>query len=230
MPQPPRASKNAASPASARRTALVIALTAVLVLGGVAGVTLWALNRSKEVAVTPTDSPFTRYKPAWSSALAKAGVEGEFPDAPVDVTKVHVTGRQPFEAEFTAEEATALMSVYRFAGESSQIDFSDAQVAFPAEGTVRLDVVMVVDNTPYHARAVMPLTYDVKGVHSDGLTSLSVEGFGVGGEKKRQASDAVIAYLNEYLRAIPGVTVEEARIAEGVVAVKGTAPVRIENP
>jgi len=230
MPQPPRAPNDAARPASARRVVLVVALSALLVLGAFAGVTLWALSRSKEAAVTSPDAAFARYKPAWSSALAKAGVEGAFPEAPVDVTKVRVTGRRPFEADFTAEEATALMSVYRFAGESTQIDFSDAAIAFPAAGTARLDVTMVVDKTPYHARAIMPLAYDVKGIHSDGLTSLSVEGFGVGGEKKRQASDAVLAYLNEYLRAMPGVTIEEARISKGSVAVKGMAPVRIENP
>lgn len=230
MSETSRAPKDAVRPVSARRAVLVMVLVAVLVLGAVAAMTVWALNRSKEAAVTPTGSTFTRYKPAWSSALAKAGVEGDFPDAPVDVTTLRVTGRRPFEAEFTAEEATALMSVYRFAGEGTQIDFSDATVAFPAEGTLRLDVTLIVDNTPYNARAIMPLTYDAKGLHSDGLTSLSVEGFGVGGEKKRQASDSVLAYLNEYMRALPGVTVEEARISKGVVVVKGMAPVRIENP
>lgn len=216
--------------APARRGLVVLVVAVVLVLAAVAGVSVWAVLRSKEAPVSPTVAPFTRYETAWSSALGKAGTEAEFPDAPVDVTALRVTGRRPFEATLSAEEVTALMNVYRYEGDSQQFVFDDAQIAFPEDGVMRIDTTIVVDNTRYSARAVMPLTYDPKGVHSPGITSLSVEGFGVGGERKRQASDAVLAYLNGYLHAVPGLTLDAARIEQGQVRVSGTAPVRIENP
>ncbi len=230
-PRPTDAPSPARSPRSRVHKGVVAAIVGALVLASVAGLSWWAVARKRQAPTPPTAaSALARYEAGWSSAMRKLRVDATLPERPVDVTALHVTGRRPFEVTLIAEEITALMNVYRYEAEAGQLSLDGIEVAFPAEGVARLDATIFMDDTPYSARAVVPLTFDAKGVHSPGLTSLSVEGFDVGSVQRRQASDVVLAFLNAYLRALPGVTLEEARIEEDGVAVKGMAPVRIENP
>lgn len=173
-----------------------------------------------------------QYEPAWSSAMAKAGVEATFPPSPVDVSEVRATGKQPFEATFTAEEISALMNVYRYEGEIQQQRFSLRRVkaSFPSDGVGSLSGSLIAGNTSYFARIEGPVTYSPTGIDSPGATKLEVEGFTVSGERRTQASDAVIAYLNMYVRAAPGLIVERAEIVDDGLSVKGSAAQRLEHP
>lgn len=205
----------------------LVAVGAVALI--VAGAIVWAVLDSGSQPTTAGRSTFADLEPAWASAMRKADVEATFPAAPVQVEAVTTTGRQPFEATFTAEEMSALLAVYRFEAEMPAT-LSSVRVAFPDDGVAEITARIRLQGATYEGVATMPLEYSVKGIDSPGLTALTVDGFKVTGEQRRQASDALLAYLNGYLRAVPGLTVEQARITAGGLVVKGMAPVRIENP
>jgi hypothetical protein len=164
--------------------------------------------------------------------MAKAGVEATFPAGPVDITQVSPSGSVPFEATFTAEEITALLNVYRYQADltGQSVSFTRASAAFPRPGVGALSGTLSAGGSNYSAEIEGPVTYTATGIDSPGATSLKVEGFNVGGERRRQASDAVISYLNLYVRAAPGLTIEDARVVADGVYVKGSAPALLEHP
>jgi len=164
--------------------------------------------------------------------MAKAGVEATFPVGPVSVETVVTDGLVPFSATFTADEIGALLNVYPFESKMAGLDatLSDVEVAFPQAGVAVVGARLVSDGTGYSIRMTLPLEHTPKGIDSPGATELSVEGFSVGGTRRQQASDALVAYLNLYLGAAPGLIVERASIVEGGLVVDGSAPQRLEHP
>jgi len=214
------------------RAPLIVALVALVLLVAVVALVVWAATFSNSTPPQRTGPGFERFEPGWSSAMAKAGVEATFPAGPVDLTQVSPTGSEPFEATFTAEEITALLNVYRYDADLSgqSVSFARAQADFPKPGVGALAGTLSAQGSRYSAEIEGPVTYSATGIDSPGATSLKVEGFTIGGVRRRQASDAVIAYLNLYLRAAPGLTIEDARIVADGVYVKGSAPARLEHP
>jgi len=217
----------------AGRGALVAGVVVLLAVAGIVGLIVWAVVTSDRAApVSHPEPSFESYEPGWTSAMAKAGVEATFPGGPVELTEVRPTGRRPFEATFTAEEITALLNVYRFEADlgGQSVSISDATAEFPAPGVGALSGTLSAGGSTYSAAIEGPLVHTAKGIDSPGATSLTVEGFGVGGERRRQATEAMVAYLNRYLMAAPGLTVQSARILEGGLQVSGTAPASLEHP
>jgi hypothetical protein len=226
----PSGATPSASPGLSNRATWVILAVVFVVLAGVVGLIVWAVSSSGS-ASAPRPG-FERFEPAWQSAMAKASVEATFPAGPVDLTQVRATGSQPFEATFTAEEISALVSVYRFemtvSGE--KVALGDAEIGFPEDGIGELDAELYARGSRYRAKATAPVTYVDGEITSPGLSSLRVEGFSVGGNNREMASEGIFLYLNRYLAAAPGLVVEEARIVEGGLVVTGTAPERLEHP
>lgn len=209
-----------------------IALFAVLI--ALAAVVLWAI-RTTPAPKAGTQTDTTRNdstEAAWGRAMAKAGVEATYPAEPVPVMELSVDGRHQFEAVFTAEEISAIINTYRyetrFAGRT--VSISEATVAFPEADTAAIEGELLLDGTAYSASAEAPLTYNAKGLSSPGLTSLSVEGFGVGDARRDQAGQALLAYFNLFLWDAPGLTLDSARITEAGIEAKGMAPDRLGNP
>ncbi len=222
----PRDSKKSRAP-------LIVAVVAVVLLAAVVALVVWAATFSKSSTPAQRTGPgFERFEPGWSSAMAKAGVEATFPPEPVDITQVSPSGSRSFEATFTAEEITALLNVYRYTADltGQSVSFTRGRAAFPKPGVGALGGTLSAGGSNYAAEIAGPVTYTATGIDSPGATSLTVEGFNVKGERRQQASDAVISYLNLYLRAAPGLTIEDARIVEDGVYVKGSAPTRLEHP
>lgn len=227
------ATSNSNTPPRRGQQARITAVVALLLLAGLAALVVWAVMSTRGDAPTPTPAPtFDRFETAWRSAMAKAGVEATFPAGPVDLSSLRVTGSRSFEATFTAEEITALLNVYPYAPESQAESFGldDVEVGFPAEGVGALSGTLTTGDSTYDARIEGPIAYLATGIDSPGATSLVVEGFTVGGDRRAQATEAVVAYLNTYVRAAPGLVLERAAIVQGGVSVKGSAPQRIENP
>jgi hypothetical protein len=227
------ASPTPSDPAKRRRRAVVIGvLVAAAVIAGLTALVVWAVRVSHTAPPVAEAPAFTRFKPAWASAMAKAGVEATFPVAAVDLTQVIARGRVPFEATFTAEEVTALLNVYRYRADlaGQQVSFLEPVVAFPEAGTGSLGGRLQAADSVYSASITGPVVYTATGIDSSGATELTVEGFSVGGERRAQATDAVIAYLNLYVHDAPGLTVESAQIVDGGLHVKGSAPARLEHP
>ncbi|MBE0416822.1 MAG: hypothetical protein IBX63_03570 [Coriobacteriia bacterium] len=216
--------------AISRHATWIIAAVAFVVLAGLVGLIAWAISSSGS-ASAPRPG-FERYESAWESAMRKASVKATFPAGPVDLTLVRTFGSQSFEATFTAEEMAALMSVYRYETSVSGESFSigDVSVAFPDEDVAALNVTLFTEGSRYKAKAEAPFAYDGGRITSPGLTSLRVEGFSVSGARRDQAGGALIDYLNRYLSAAPGLSVDEARITTDGLAVKGSAPMSIEHP
>jgi hypothetical protein len=220
-----------AQPAVSRRAVWVLGAVGVVFAVGMIVLVVWAISSRGEPTAAPAPS-FDRFRSDWSSAMRKAGVEATFPAGPVEITEVRGTGRTPFEAEFTADEISALLNVYLYRIEEGgqEVALSDVSVAFPSQGVGSIEARLVYDGAPYDAFASAPLTYSAKGISSPGLTSLNVEGFSVGGARRKQAGDALLGYLNSYLNAAPGLTVQQAQIVPGGLEVKGTAPAQLEHP
>lgn len=219
-------------PAVSRRAVWVLGTIGVVFAVGMIALIVWAISSRDEPTATVPAPSFDRFQVDWSSAMLKAGVEATFPAGPVEITEVRATGQVPFEAEFTADEISALVNVYLYGIEEGgpEVALSNVSVAFPRQGVGSIEAKLVYDGAPYDAFASAPLTYSAKGISSPGLTSLKVEGFSVGGSRRKQAGDALLGYLNSYLKAAPGLTVEQAQIVSGGLKVKGTAPAQLEHP
>ncbi len=210
------------------RGAIVGIGIAVAVVIGFAALTVWALGRS-----SGTPGGFAEQQSAWSSAMAKAGVEATYPAGPVDVTKVRATGSHPFSATFTAEEVSALLAVYRFSTESAgaKVGLKRAQVGFPEAGVAQIDATMRVDDSSYSAKALAPVVFENGRVRlSKSGAEASVEGFKLKGGQLGQLVSVTESYLNDFIAAAPGLRIESARIVNGGIEMTGTAPTRIENP
>lgn len=211
------------------RSTVIAAIVALAVVAGIVGLIVWAIgvSRSSETEGNTVD----RYRTDYESAMQKAGVEATFPGQIVDLSDVDATGAQPFEATFTADEVTALLSIYRYqgGGDTAEMAVTEAQVSFPSAGQVKLSGRIVYQGSGYSATIEAPVTYD-GSIDSPGATSLNVSGFNVSGEQRKQATSAVVDYFNGMLSAAPGLRVEQAQIVEGGVQVTGTAPVTIEQP
>ncbi len=215
-----------------RRATIVVLALLLLLVTAVGGVTVWALGiRGRTLGAGTQMLSFEQYRAGWESAMQKAEVEAAFPPQPVDLADVGVSGRRPFQATFTAEELTALLNVYRHtaAVSGSDVSLQRVEVALPTPGAASLKGRLVVGSTAYSATIEGPVTYAGGEVNSPGATSLRVEGFNVGGSRRAQATRAVLDYLNAYLDAAPGLTIDSAEIVSEGVRVTGSAPQRIEH-
>jgi len=221
------------APQNRSRTAARVAIVVVLLsLLGLTALVIWAVSVARRPS-PPVEAPrFDRFERAWSSAMAKAGVEATFPAGPVEVTQLTATGRAPFEATFTAEEITALINVYPYRTDigGQAIAFQDPIVELPEPGVGSLSGKLETGGSTYDAAITAPVTYGAAGIESPGATELTVEGFSVGGDRRSQATGAVIGYLNSYVLAAPGLTVDSAEIVDGGLRVSGFAPASIEHP
>ncbi|HSK47286.1 MAG TPA: hypothetical protein VLA05_04675 [Coriobacteriia bacterium] len=212
---------------------IVAALVIVLVFGGMLALVQWAQNRQAARQPASQGTEFTDYRGPWASAMAKAGVEATFPAGPVELTELKASGRKDFSATFTPEEIAALVAVYHYSSDAfgAGVAFSDLKVAFPEPGRGSLEGKIQLDGSTYKVSASAPTSYANGSIvlRLQGA-ELRVEGFGVGGDRKTQAIDALGDYLNALLDAAPGLDVESAEITAAGVSVKGAAPTRLENP
>jgi hypothetical protein len=231
-PKPTDAAAAADTPQTRSRRWLWIALgvlAAVVVVGGLVGIVVWSLTRPSPLQVSAREA-LLPYRNAWASAMQKASVDATFPVEPIDITSLTAAGTHEFQATFTAEEVTALVTVYRYAPSGQAVTLSEVAVRFPAAGQAALSGSAVINGSGYSAEIAGPVGYEDGTIVAQGPISVSVEGFGVGGERRRQATDAALAYLNEFLDAAPGLTVDTAEITADGVVVTGRAPDALFNP
>ncbi|MDP2182139.1 MAG: hypothetical protein Q8K99_06185 [Actinomycetota bacterium] len=216
-----------------RVTAIVVALSFAAIVVFVGGF-LWLFNRAQSrTPAPPAAVSYESYRSAWESAMAKAGVEATFPVEPVNLADVRATGVHEFTATFTAEEIGALLTMYRsdYTVEGGSISVESAVVGFPADDRASIDGRLVFDGSRYGLKAEASVTYkDGRIVAQSEGADLTVEGFGVKGDKRAQAIDLVANFLNAHVRAAPNLIVDEARVVEGALEVTGRAPVKIEHP
>ena len=214
-----------------RKTSIVPVLAlvgvALLVLVTVALAVIWSVGRSR---ATHTGAAFDAG--AFASAMRKAGVEATAPAAPVDLTEVQASGSHPFTATFTAEELSAVLNAFPYSADvmGTPIELSRVTVTLPGEGRVGISGRVTVNDSTYSGSVTGKATVEAGTMTVSGPVEASAEGIGVGGDRARQAADALAAYFTAYFAAAPGLTVESAQIASDGVRVTGQAPDRLVLP
>ncbi len=229
--QPSPAAPPARTATARHRTLWIVLgiLAAVLFLGALVGVVVWGLNRPGPTPITGA-AAVAPYAAAWTSAMKKAGVEATLPAEPTDITALQAAGQHDFSATFTAEEITALVNVYRYAPPDQPVTLGSVSVRFPQAGNGVLRGSAVISGSSYSAELAGPAGYENGSIVPQGDISVSVEGFGVGGERAQQAIQATFDYLNQFLREAPGLTIESAEITAEGLSVTGKAPDVLTNP
>jgi hypothetical protein len=195
-------------------------VSAVVVIGALVGVVIWATGRGGAT------QDFSAYRTPFESAMAKAGTKATFPEAPVELTGVSATGSHPFNATFTAEEVTALVNVLPWTTElqGTSVAVSGVTVGFPDHGTASLRARVKVNGSSYSGTLVGPVEFKNGSIESLGATKVVAEGFPITGDRAQQATDMLLLYLNAYLKAAPGLTVDTAVVTADGVDVSGTSP------
>jgi hypothetical protein len=228
-PGAPPATGTASSPAPKRKRWVgwtIGVLSAVIVIGALVGVVVWALGRGAKT------QDFSAYQTGFDSAMKKAGTKATFPSAPVELAGVSASGGHPFEATFTADEITSLVNVFKWTTEiqATSVAVSGVTVGFPSAGNASLDAVVKVNGSSYSGTLEGPVEYQSGAITSSGATKVVAEGFTVGGDRAKQATDMLLVYLNAYLKAAPGLTVNKALVTADGVSVSGTAPDSLTLP
>jgi hypothetical protein len=216
------------------RAERIVIWTLVAVFGamvvGLVALVLWSLGRESP---PPAVADYEEYRPAWESAMAKAGVEATFPVVPVDVHDLQVSGYRSLSATFTADEITALATMYRYSYETPEgtVSLLRPEIGFPSSGRVSVSARLVYQGSGYDLRGSIDAAIENGQLELDPTSAeLQAAGFTVEGERREQAVRAVEEYARELLTAAPRLTILEAGIVEGAVHVEGAAPQRILNP
>lgn len=224
------ARSGSASIKSERLTLAILLGSFALIFIAVIGVVVWAAGR--ETAPPPVFD-YEAYRPAWESAMAKAGVEATFPVVPVEIDTLETSGFRSLDATFTAEEISALAAMYRYTYESPQgtVSLLRPEIGFPEAGRVSVSARLVYQGSGYSVRGAVDATMASGAlVFDEDSAVLVASGFQVEDEQLRQALGAVVIYIEELLTAAPRLTVLDAEIVEGAVHVYGAAPREIRDP
>lgn len=228
-PTAPPGTATATGPNPRRRRRWIAWLVAVLVVVALVAATagVVALVSRNRAGSNPTASA-----DAFDSAMNKAGVKATIATKPVELTSVKAAGSHPFEADFTAEEISALIDAFTYSTDvnGQKLSVSGATVEVPGDGSVTLSGSVSLGDSSYSGSITGPVSFENGQITSTGATSVSAEGFQLGGAQADQATTALLTYVNDYLAAAPGLTVTEARLAGTNIHVKGTAPDTITAP
>lgn len=199
----------------------------VIALAALGGLIFWAITSGGSRG---TGAGTEAVREDWASAMSKAGVEATLPPEPTDIRSYRAEGAgHPFDATFTAGEATALLRVYTFSYDSGQgeVSIGEPSVAFPSDGVVELTGDVSFGENTAGASIEGPVSWTADGIQQDGEATVKVEGFSIGGDRGAQAAQAAVLYGNAYLQAAPGLEVQQVEIRADGVRVKGVAPDRL---
>jgi len=230
-PAAPPATGTATGPRPGRRRRwvwwLVGVLALVAIIAAVVGVFALVARNHGTRGASPAASAS-----AFDSAMAKAGVKATVPTRPVELTSVSATGSHPFEADFSAEELSALINAFTYTTDvdGQKLSVTSATIEIPGDGTMALSGTVTLGENSYSGSIAGPVGFENGQVTSTGATSVSAEGFPIGGAQAQQATTALLGYVNDYLAAAPGLKIEAAQLSGTNVHVKGTAPDSITAP
>jgi len=229
--EPPAGTATAAQPPERRkRKGLIIGiLVALLVIGAFTGLIVWALGRN---ASKSTGVSFESRRAAYESAMKKAGVDAPFPPEPVELTGLTPTGDHPFKATFTAEELSALINAFTYVPDAggSSVSISRVDLSLPGDGVVKLSARVAVDGNAYSGSVAGPVEYGLGEITTAGDVKVVAEGIPISGDRADQATTALLAYVNEYLDAAPGLSVYKAQVTSEGIVVEGSAPDSLKLP
>jgi len=195
-----------------------IAVIVVLALG--AG--LWWLIASRAHPAAPVTNAS-----AFDSAMTKAMVKapGE-PPAPVDLSTVKARGTHSFDATFTADELAALVNAFPHevnVGNTS-VSLQNVTMNISSGGQMTMSGTVSSGGSAYSGKVVGVVAYKNGQVEAAGPISVQAEGIDLGGTQAATATQLLLAYVNGYLQAAPGLTITEASVSGEGVHARGLAP------
>ena len=83
---------------------------------------------------------------------------------------------------------------------------------------------MKTSGNTYSGTVSAPVAYAGGTITLTGQPSVNAEGLPIGGAQAEQATAAVLAYVNDYLAAAPGLSIASAQVTPSGIHVTGTAP------
>jgi hypothetical protein len=197
----------------------VSAIVALLLVLGLAALGVWWVTRLR----TPS-TPASARQSAFASAMHKAGVSAVEPPSPIALDAIRPVGSHHFDATFTGDELAALMNAFTHAPASGQ-SFALSNVGISFQGdAVSISGTVNASGNSYSGTVRAPVAYEGGRIVLSGTPSVSAEDLSIGGAQAQQATTLVLGYVNGYLDAAPGLSIESATVTSGGAHVVGTAP------
>jgi hypothetical protein len=182
----------------------------------------WALTRSPAPSVEPVTTS-SAFESAMTRAMVKAPGE---PPQPVDLSTVEARGTHSFEATFTGDELTALVNAFphKVVVGNAQVELSNVKIAPTPEGGLSLKGTVTSGDASYSGTVSGEVAFVNSRVVANGPIAVEAEGFPVPDAQAQEASQIVLAYVNGYLAAAPGLLITAASVSPAGVHVVGLAP------
>ena len=198
----------------------VSAIALIVAVALVAG--LWWLIASRAHPQASASS-----SAAFDTAMTKAMVKapGE-PATAIDLSTIKARGTHAFDATFTGDELAALLNAFPHevnAGNTS-VALQGVTVALGSNGDLTLSGTVSSGGSAYSGKASGAAAYTNGEVVAAGPISVQAEGIDLGGAQAATATQLLLAYVNGYLRAAPGLTITSATVSSQGVHVRGLAP------
>jgi len=198
--------------------AAIVAIVAVLLVAGV-----WWLVASRSAAHTAPVATAGAFDSAMTKAMVKSPGE---PATPVDLSTIKARGTHAFDATFTGDELAALLNAFPHevnVGNAS-VSLQNVTVALGTGGELTLNGTVSSGGSSYSGKASGAAEYKNGQVVAAGPISVQAEGIDLGGSQATMATQLLLAYVNGYLRAAPGLTITAATVGPQGVHVRGLAP------
>jgi hypothetical protein len=203
----------------------LIALSVFLVLVLVPGLGTLAWWRLKTHPTAPPQAP--RQVGAFASAMAKAGVRAPAePTATVELTRVRATGTHSFDATFTCPELTTLMAAFSHAVtvRGAPVTVSNAILTSDGGDKIALEGEVSAAGASYSGRVSGPVAWQSGHIVAPSGLDVTAAGIPIPGSQGQQVVKVLLAYVNGYVGAAPGLKVVSATVTGDGVHVTGTAP------
>jgi len=223
-PAPPATATAAPGPGPKRRRGGCWLIALVVVGLAVLGVGLWWLLAKPGQTAAPAPAASAS---AFESAMAKAGVKT--PGAPqkaVDLAAVQALGSHPFSATFTPEELSALANAFphEVAVGNTAVSLSSIQVKAAPGGGLALSATVSAGGTSYSGTVSGDVAVQDGYVVATGPLTVDAQGFTLPESQAQNVTSLLLAYVNGYLAAAPGLTITTATVTADGVHVTGKAP------
>lgn len=223
---PPRTSTASPAPHPKRRHGWAIAvglIVTVVVLGALA-VSVWLQLAAQR---TPVSSRFVSAS-AFASAMRKAQVNAPpAPTSPVELTSVEPIASHSFEATFTYSELSAVLDAFSHTVNVSGMNVALSRVTIgpgKTRGAMTLSGNVTAAGTTYTGKVSGTVQFVGGHIIEPAPLDVQAEGATLNGTQAQQATQILLAYLNAYLEAAPGLQISSATVTPEGVHASGTAP------
>ncbi|HEY5540576.1 MAG TPA: hypothetical protein VIL41_03875 [Coriobacteriia bacterium] len=218
---PPRTAAAAPEPGRKRRGGCWL-IVLVLVALAALGLGLWWLLAKPGRTASPAPA-----STAFDTAMKKAGVSTPgAPPAPLDLANLKTRGVHSFEATFTPEELGALANAFphEVTVGNSKVSLRRVSLALVPGGGLALSGTASAGGTSYSGTVSGPVAFEDGHVVAAGPLSLDAQGLTIPAAQTQSAAQLLLAYVNGYLAAAPGLKIASASVGADGVHVTGTAP------